>query len=222
MRDWPVSVVPNAIDTELYQPIDKALARKLLRINGEGPLVLFGAGGSNRDSRKGFDLLQLALDDLRGEIPGLQLVVLGECAPREPVDLGFPVHYAGQLHDDISLSLFYSAADVVVVPSRQETFSLVSAEAHACGTPVVAFDATALPGIIEHGKTGYLAKPFDAADLARGIQWVLEDTDRRKALGARSRQVAVERFSFPVVAEQYLGVYNAAVCAHEKDDGFPM
>jgi glycosyltransferase involved in cell wall biosynthesis len=126
------------------------------------------------------------------------------------VNLGFPIHYAGQLHDDISLRLFYSAADAVVVPSRQETFSLCGAEANACGTPVVAFEATALPDIVEHGKTGYLAKPFDAEDLARGIQWVLDDAVRRNILSIQSRQAAVERFSFPVVAEQYLQVYRAA------------
>lgn len=216
MQDWPVSVVPNAIDTESFQPIEKSLARKLLRINCEGPLLLFGAVGGARDSRKGFDLLHSALNHLRGEIEGLELVVLGELAPKEPVSLGFPVHYAGQLQDDISLCLFYSAADAVVVPSRQETFSLVSAEAHACGTPVVAFDATALPGIVEHKKTGYLVRPFDTEELARGIRWVLDGRERRALLSTQSRQAAVARFSYPVVAEQYLQVYNKVLGKEER------
>ncbi len=97
MRDWPVSVIPYAIDTEAWRPIDKTLARKILRLPSEGPLLLFGAMGGTRDPRKGFDLLKGALDRLRGEMPALELVVLGQSPPREIPDLGFPVHFAGQL-----------------------------------------------------------------------------------------------------------------------------
>ena len=212
MHDWPVSVVPNPIDTEAWRPVDKALARKILRLPAERPLLLFGAIGGTRDPRKGFDLLKSALDHLRGEIAELELVVFGQLAPRESVNLGFPIHYAGHLHDDISLCLLYNAADAVVVPSRQEAFGYVGAEAHACGTPVVTFDVSGLLDVVEHGKTGYLAKHFDTQDLARGIQWVLDDSKRHAMLSTQSRQAAVARFSYPVVAEQYLQVYNAAVC----------
>lgn len=216
MHDWPVSVVPNPIDTEVWQPIDKMLARRILRLPIEGPLVLFGALGGTRDPNKGFDLLKSALDRLRSEIAGLELVILGQLAPREPLNLGFPIHYAGHLHDGISRCLYYSAADAVVVPSRQDNLPNCGVEAHACGTPVVAFDVCGLPDIIEHGKTGYLVKPYDTEDLARGIQWVLDDAERLTMLGTQSRQAAVARFSFPVVAEQYLQVYKTAVRLHGR------
>lgn len=216
MKDWPASVVPNAIDTDVYKPIDQASARRILNLPDGAPLLLFGAMGGTRDPRKGFDLLKSAFDHLRGQMAGLELVAFGELAPKEPVDIGFPIHYTGHLHDDISLSLLYSAADAMLVPSRQESFSLCSAEAHACGTPVVAFDSSALPGIVEHKKNGYLAKPFDTEDLAKGIQWVLGDDERRGMLGTQSRQNAVTRFSYPVVAEQYLRVYNEAVYMQER------
>jgi glycosyltransferase involved in cell wall biosynthesis len=147
---------------------------------------------------------------------GLELVIIGQLAPKEPVNMGFPIHYAGHLHDDISLCLFYSAADAVVVPSRQDNLPNCGVEAHACGTPVVAFDVCGLPDIVEHGKTGYLAKPYDTEDLARGIQWVLDDAERRTMLGTQSRQTAVARFSFPVVAEQYLQVYKTAIRLHGR------
>ena len=210
MHDWCVSVIPNTIDTEVWRPIDKTLARRILRLPSEGRLLLFGAEGGTRDPRKGFDLLKSALDQLRGEMPGLELVVLGQCPPREPLDLGFPIHFAGDLHDDVSLCLHYSAADAVVVPSRQESFSNVCAEANACGTPAVVFNASALGNIVEHEKTGFLAKPFDTEDLARGIHWVMADAERRAALGFESRQAALARFSYPVVAEQYSQLYEKA------------
>ena len=208
MKDWPVSVVPNPIDTEAWQPIDKKLARRILRLPIDGPLLLFGAMGGTHYPIKGFDLLKSALDLLRGEMAGLELVVLGQLAPRDPLDLGFPTHYTGHLHDDISLCLFYSAADAVVVPSRLENLGNVGIEAHACGTPVVAFDIGGLPDIVEHEKTGYLAKHFDTEDLARGIRWVMDGAERRTMLGTQSRQAAVARYSYPVVAEQYLQIYK--------------
>jgi glycosyltransferase involved in cell wall biosynthesis len=208
MQKWPVTVVPNAIDTEAWRPIDKMLARRILRLPVEGSLLLFGAISGTCNPRKGFDLLKGALDHLRGEMAGLELVVLGQLAPREPLNLGFPVHYTGHLHDEISLCLHYSAADAVVVPSRQDNLPNVGVEAQACGAPVVAFDVCGLPDIVEHEKTGYLAQPFDTQDLASGIRWVLDGAERRALLSTQSRQAAVARFSYPVVAEQYLQVYK--------------
>jgi glycosyltransferase involved in cell wall biosynthesis len=208
MRDWSASVIPNAIDTEVWRPIDKAFARNILGLPAECPLLLFSAFGGTEDPRKGFDLLKGALDQLRSKIRGLELIVLGQSPPKKPLDLGFPIHFAGRLHDDVSLCLHYNAADAVVVPSRQESFSNVCAEAHACGTPAVVFNATALGNIVEHEVTGYLAKPFDTQDLAQGIIYVIADADRRAMLSAQSRQAAVSKFSYPVVAEQYLQLYE--------------
>lgn len=211
MRDWPVSVIPNPIDTECWQPLDRSLARELLGLPKDTPLLLFGAMGGGKDPRKGFDLLQQALRYLCGEVSGLQLVVFGELRPQEPPDLGFPIHFAGHLHDDLSLRVLYSAADVFVLPSRQDNLPNTGVEALACGTPVVAFDVCGLPDIVTHQETGYLARPFDPEDLAAGIQWVLADEARRSELSRRARQVAVERFSYPVVASQYLDAYRDAL-----------
>lgn len=215
MREWPVSVIPYAIDTEAWRPVDKQLARKILGLPVDSPLLIFGAIGGTRDPRKGFDLLKGALDHLRGEIQGLELVVLGQTPPMKPTDLGFPVHYAGHLHDDISMSLFYSAADALILPSRQDNLPNVGIEAQACGTPVVAFNACGLPDIVEHKETGYLAKAFDTQDLAEGIRWVLADTSRRARLSSQSRTAAVAKFSYPEVSEQYLRLYEKIARPHD-------
>jgi glycosyltransferase involved in cell wall biosynthesis len=215
MHDWPMTLIPHAIDTDAWWPIDKVLARRILCLPVEAPLLLFGAMLGTGDPRKGFALLKGALDHLRGEMAGLELIVLGQLAPREPLNLGFPIHYTGYLHDDISLCLYYSAADAVVVPSRQESFSNVCAEAQACGTPVVAFDASALTDIVEHQKSGYLAKPFDTEDLATGICWVLKGAERHAMLSTQSRQNMVARSSYASVAEQYLALYKN-VCLSQR------
>jgi len=213
MRDWPITVIPNAIDTNVWRPVDKTMARQLLHLPPDVPLLLFGAIGGTQDPHKGFDLLRAALNHLRGQLPGLELVVFGQLAPKEPVDMGFPVHYTGHLHDDVSLRLLYSAADVMVIPSRQDNLPNTGVESLACGTPVVAFDTCGLPDIVRHQQTGFLAKPFDDGDLAQGIQWILADPARHSELCTNARNDAVARFSCPVVSEQYIQVYNAAIVA---------
>jgi glycosyltransferase involved in cell wall biosynthesis len=138
----------------------------------------------------------------------MELVIFGQLAPRNPPDLGFPIHYTGHLHDDLSLRALYSAADALVVPSRQEAFGQTASESQACGTPVVAFDIGGLPDIVEHQRTGYLARAFDVEDMAAGIRWVLGAN-----LKQASRERAVARFSNAIVAEQYRSVYDQALSA---------
>ena len=212
MGEWSVSVVPNPLDTDRWRPIEQRLARELLGLPLDAPLLLFGAIGGGRDPRKGLDLLLAALEQLRAEpnLQGLQLVVFGQLAPREPPELGFPIHYTGHLHDDLSLRALYSAADLLVVPSRQDNLPNTGVEAHACGTPVVAFRTGGLPDIVDHQRTGYLAQPFDPPDLAAGISWVLADPSRRQALGHAARQRAVRLWNPAQMAELYEKVYRQA------------
>jgi glycosyltransferase involved in cell wall biosynthesis len=210
MRDWPVTVVPNCVDTDRWQPLEKTLARSLLGLPTGVPLLLFGAMGGSNDPRKGFDLLLDALRHLVGELKDLNLLVFGQLAPQQPTSLGFPVHYTGHLHDDLSLRALYSAADALVIPSRQDNLPNTGVEALACGTPVIAFDTCGLSDIIEHQHTGYLAKAFDTEDLAAGIAWVVTE-DQAECLGEQARKRAVTRFANSVVVEQYLNVYAQAL-----------
>ena len=208
MGDWPVTVIPNPIDTNLWQPVDKGLARQLLGLPQDVPLLLFGAGGGTGDPRKGFDLLTAALDHLRGEIDGLEMAVFGQGQPKEAIDLGFPVHYMGRLQDPLSLRVLYSAADAMVIPSRQDNLPNTGLEAHACGTPVIAFKVGGLPDIVDHFKTGYLATPFDTEDLARGVQWVLGDGNLRKALSRSACERALKLWSPQVISNLYYRLYE--------------
>lgn len=210
MRDWPVAVIPNPIDTERWYPFSKPLARELFRLPKDKRLLLFGTAGANSAPHKGFDLLQSALNNLRGH-PGIELVIFGELTPRVPPDLGFPVHYVGHLHDDLSMQMLYSAADLVIIPSRVDNLPNVGLEALACGLPIAAFDVCGLPDIATHEKTGYLAKPFDTNDLAHGIAWLLSDEKRLADMAEAARADAVSRFSYPVIASAYHALYEQVI-----------
>ena len=209
-RNYRVEVIPNAINTQRWKPLSQVLARKWLGLPLESKLVLFGAIGGSRDPRKGGDLLVQSLAKLRNT-DGVRLVVFGETNPEFPPHYGPPVHYLGHLHDDVSLAIAYSAADVMVVPSRQDNLPNTAVEAAACGVPVVAFRIGGLPDIVDHMQTGYLANPFDVDDLAQGVSWVLEEKERRMDLSANSRRKAEDLFSYPVVARRYRDLYEDAL-----------
>jgi glycosyltransferase involved in cell wall biosynthesis len=216
MANWPIHVVPNPIDLDVWYPADKIHARSLLGLPLDGPLVLFGAVGGTADYRKGADLLIKALDLIVSQIDTdylrtLRLMIFGQSKPEHTNDFAFPVHYSGKLYDDLSLRLLYSAADLFVVPSRQDNFPNTAVESHACGTPVVAFRTGGLPDIIDHHCTGALADPFDPASLSAEIKWVLEDPQRLRQLGVAARCRAETLWNEGRVAQLYSEVYQDAM-----------
>ena len=217
MSEWPIHVVPNALDLDVFRPIDQAAARKILGLPPDETLLLFGAFGS-LDPQKGFDRFVEVLGGLGGRINNLGAVLVGggedDPVPSIP---GVHVRSLGAIQDEVSLAMIYSAVDVVVVCSSQESLSQVATEAQACGTPVAAFDVTGLPDAVEHQKTGYLAQPFAVEDLATGIEWILASPDRQSRLADAARTRAVALWSENEVVSRYLEVYRTAIDEHDTD-----
>ncbi|EDX74541.1 glycosyl transferase, group 1 family protein [Coleofasciculus chthonoplastes PCC 7420] len=209
-KDRRVEVIANGLDPEQYKPIDKRLARELLKLPQDKQLLLFGAMGSTSDHRKGFHLLQPALQCLSQSENQYktELVVFGSSAPSPQPDFGFKAHYLGKLNDDISLALVYAAADVFVAPSVQDNLPNTVMEAIACGTPSIAFNIGGMPDMIEHQWNGYLAHPYDTKDLANGIAWVLQDEQRRQACSLRSRDMFEQNFTLDIQAKSYIKLYQ--------------
>ena len=98
-----------------------------------------------------------------------------------------------------------------MLPSRQDNLPNTGLEAHACGTPVVAFNTGGLPDIVADRVTGALAEPFEPASLASGIRWVLEGPQRRRALGSAARERAERLWAPARVAGLYAEVYGRAI-----------
>jgi glycosyltransferase involved in cell wall biosynthesis len=214
-RDWPITVIPNPVDLRIWAPVDQRVARSLLRLPPEVPLILFGALRGTADPRKGAGLLLEALHLLRGQVSGtrlerLELVIFGQSRPATPPALGFPIHFSGRLHDDVSLRLLYAAADLFVIPSLQDNLPNTGVEAHACGTPVVAFRTGGLGDIVEDGVTGELADPFVPASLAAAMRRVLEDPRRASPMRAAARARAERWWAPERVAALYAEVYARA------------
>jgi glycosyltransferase involved in cell wall biosynthesis len=204
-KNKPVTYLPNPIDTNIYKPLEKKIARDFLDLSYHAPIVLFGAMYPIHDINKGFHELAEALGSVTTK--HTEFMIFGAGQPLNDPALKLPAHYMGRLHDDISLRIVYSVADVMVVPSRQENLSNVIMESLACGTPVVAFNIGGNPDMIEHQQNGYLAEPFDPADLGRGIDWVLNHPNP-EVLSQNAREKVVREFDSKVIAKRYVDLYE--------------
>ena len=209
MRNWPLNVISYPIDTDFWKPISKKIMREQLNLPKGVPLLLFGAFDSEKDQRKGYDLLLSTLEHLKAhsKFNDVELVVFGQNKPKLQTKHAIPIHYMGKIYDDESLRSIYNASDVILIPSRQDNLPNIAVEAQACGIPVISFNVGGLPDIIEHRKTGYIAKAFEIEDLANGILWFLSHPDKEH-LNKDVREQAVLKFSQKKIAEEYLNIYK--------------
>lgn len=213
------TVIPNALDTDIYRPLDKAFARSALRLPLGRPVVTFGALGGSVDPRKGWDLLEAALRIVRERKPDTVCVVYGQSKPTVEPDVGLPIYWLGHVSDDVTLALIYSASDVFALPSRQENLPQAGTEAQACGCPVVAFNTTGMPDVVHDQRTGALVDPFNVTEYAEKIVQILSVADEAETYRLSSRSRAVEKWSNGVVARAYVNVFRKAIEGCSTIDG---
>ena len=203
-KKFDIRTISNNINTNDFIPIDKNIAKKILGLDTKKKVILVGSTNI-KDFYKGFGKFIEALDSLNTE--KYYLCFFGTFDQKLGKLLKFEYKSFGYLNDIISLRLLYSAADVFVSPSIMEAFGKTITESMSCGTPVVCFDATGPKDIVDHKSTGYLATPFDSADLAKGIEWVL-DAENYDELCTNARKKVLEKFDSKIVAKQYLKLYK--------------
>jgi glycosyltransferase involved in cell wall biosynthesis len=205
-------IIPLAVDTGTFRPLDRRLAREVLGLPRDARLVFCGALDIGQE-RKGLRPLLEALGHLRhgasaASAPPISLVTAGrhDFGAREA--LPFPHHHLGLLGDDRSLALAYQAADIFVSPSIEDAGPMMVSEALACGTPVAAFEVGSALDLVRPGETGALAALGDAAGLARAMGELLCDPARREVLGRDARALAERELAPAPVAARYLALYR--------------
>jgi glycosyltransferase involved in cell wall biosynthesis len=200
-----VRVIPIGVDTDVFRP------PSLPRVPGRVVAV-----SSSDSPMKGARVLLEAVAKL-GTERDVELVVVGRPKPDGPVaravdDLGIAgsVRFVAGLSDPALAELFGSA-EVAVVPSLYEGFSIPAVEAMACATPLVASRAGALPEVV--GDCAELVEPGNASELAATIGTLLDDSARRGRLGAAGRSRVEDRFTWRATAAATAEVYAEAVRA---------
>ena len=203
---FPVYVIPNCIDTDLYEPIDKADARKVLGLEADKKYLLFGAMHVMKDANKGFAYLQEALKQINNA--KVELLVYGTNDDMQSYNLPIPARSLGYINNDKIMALLYNAADVTIVPSLSENLSNTIMESLSCGTPVVAFNIGGNCDMIDHEQNGYLAAERDSEDLAKGIEWCLTN-NADGILSKNARKKVLDNYSIDIVSKQYKELYES-------------
>ena len=218
-RNVRVESIPNPIDIDVFYPIDKAKARQKFGLSEDKKYILFAAmrvdavGKGFAYFAEAMSMLEARLSNFEAErrpnrTSNIEIIVFGQAEASDFEALPFKVNILGRLSDLSTIAHAYSAASVFVIPSLEENLPNTIMESMACGTPAVGFDVGGIPEMIEHEKTGYLAKYKSAQDLAKGIHWTLFESDYQ-ALVHNSRQKVLDNYSEKVVAEKYKSVYES-------------
>ncbi len=202
LADVPVSVIPYGLDPNRFFPRDAEGVPPALGIPDDHRIVLFVA--SDTRARKGFDLLDNALSALGAE----KTTLLSVGGDEPELDSDLPHVHAGYVESDLLLSVFYSLADVFVIPSRQDNLPNTVLESMACGTPVVGFEVGGIPDMVRPGETGWLAEEGNVRSLRAAIERALSEQAKRERMSTRCREVVEDEYTLEVQATAYRHLYE--------------
>ncbi|MFM8316400.1 MAG: glycosyltransferase [Deltaproteobacteria bacterium] len=211
-----IEVIPNCLDMELFQPMEKTLAKKSLGLPLDKKTILFGAVNAIRTPYKGFNLLMEAVEILKqkNRLNEFHLVIFGES--EAPKNMPAPATFLGNLTHEKEIARVYQAADIFVTPSQQDNFPSTVLEAISSGVPTVAFHVGGIPEMVKHKEHGYIAKAFDVKDFAEGIEWVSDSDERLRKLSLNARNFALSSFSPKVVSKRYIELYSELISEGKK------
>lgn len=198
-----IEIIPNGIDPQLFISMDKKKARQKLGLPQGIILILFAAADLNSPS-KGGNILQESLKKIHNKNIGL--VTIGRNSEILQKYFKIPIFNLGFISPN-DTPLVYSSVDLVVHPSKAESFGMVVIEANACGVPVLAFSNSALNEIIKDGVNGWLVKENTGEALVDKLNIVLQDIPDN-LLSQSSRHFTEEHYSLERQAESYRRLFT--------------
>lgn len=202
-----IEVIYNWVDPERFQP-NKDPAYRARFAQPEEAIVLHVS--NFRAVKRPLDALRVFAGILE-RMPARLLMIGDGPLRQECIELADELEIAGRvqfLESTPSIEKFMSVADLLLVPSEQESFGLVALEAMASGVPVVASRVGGLPELVEEGKTGFLRPMGDIPAMLEASLEILTNRARRRAMGEAARARAIEHFRPEVVLPRYLEVYE--------------
>ena len=202
-----ISYLPLHINTKNWKKRDKKYSREVLGLDKNKKILLFGSATSVND-RKGFDFLIDLFN--KNKFENCILVIFG-LKPKNLSKLNIEYIYLGEYKDVSSLNLLYSAADLLLMPSKIEVFGLIGLESQACGTPVISFKDTGPEDYILNNVTGYLADFLDLEDFTNGINLILDNEERYSQMSNNCLKKIKEEFDDQIIVKKYIQLYKKII-----------
>ncbi|MCE9647368.1 MAG: glycosyltransferase [Chloroflexi bacterium] len=219
-NDRKLIVIPPGVDTSHFYPISSDEAKQYIGLKPENRMVLFVG---RIEPLKGVDTLiqAMACLDLQETLRPVHLAIIGGEPNATAQDMteemtrlqnlcdelcmGGMVVFLGKRGQD-TLPYYYSAAEVVVMPSLYESFGMVALEAMACGTPVIASEVGGLGYLVQNGMTGYTVPDRDPQALCDRLSSLLGDSELRMTMGRSAADYALG-YAWDKIAKQIVDVY---------------
>jgi D-inositol-3-phosphate glycosyltransferase len=222
-----ITIIPPGVDTGHFYPIPMDEAREYLGVDPDNKLVLFVG---RIEPLKGLDTLIKAISCQRtANLGQVTLAVIGGDPNVSPQEMTAEMTRIQKLCDDLcmgrmvvflgkraqeTLPYYYSAADVLVMPSHYESFGMVALEAMACGTPVIASQVGGLAFLVKDGETGFHVPDQDPEALCEKLLILLSNPYQRATMGLRAAENA-KNYAWANIAAQIVDVYKILVGGRE-------
>jgi N-acetyl-alpha-D-glucosaminyl L-malate synthase BshA len=206
-----VEVIPNFICATDYQRREDSEMKRQLAPNGEFLLVHVS---NFRAVKRPVDCVEI-FARVHRQIPKAKLILVGD-GPEVSA-----VHHRARQYDLLDFCEFVgkqpkivdyiSIADLVLLPSEQESFGLSALEAQACEVPVIATRIGGIPEVISDGETGFLSEIGNVEKMGEDALELLQDEDLRRKFGQRGRELAIARYSTDKIIPQYIEFYESVL-----------
>ena len=206
-KDKEIHHIPLNIDCSIWRKRDKNLAKEIFDIDTKKKVLLFGSATST-DDRKGFDFLIKLFKEKK--LNNYQLLIFGE-KPKNLKKLEVDYKYLGRIKDSHTLTLLYSLADILLMPSKIELFGQIGMEANACGTPAIIFENTGASDYIKHKFNGYISKYLDVEDFKQGIDYIINDENNYETISQNCQKYIKDNFNNESISSKFIEIYKKLI-----------
>ncbi|MCW8922217.1 MAG: glycosyltransferase [Gammaproteobacteria bacterium] len=223
-KNCPIHVIPNSIESDVFYPRDKKLAKTELGFDEDTVVLMVGAE-NNSEMRKGYqDLLSSLKKCLSNSYfkdmceSGKVLLTLIGYGGEEICNLPIPFKQYGHISDDAQLALIYSASDMYILTSLEDNLPNALLEAMACGTPVIGYDTGGIPDIVKHGVNGIVVERGNVDSLSVSILHLVDNRELREIYSKRAARLITKHYTQEVQAKMYTDLYEEILMAHRDID----
>jgi glycosyltransferase involved in cell wall biosynthesis len=211
MQGRAISQIPNTLETDIFEPIDKQSAKEQAGFAKDKFVFLSGFMPSRKDMHKGTSYLIESLELLKTRLgvkaDQIELVIFGNRNTEDMPDFPFKTSFLGKIDNDERLALCYAAADAFLIPSLEDNLPYTVMESLSCGTPVITFTTGGIPDMVKHEYNGYLAAYRSSENFTDGMEWIINHPDRLK-LQQQARQGIMDHFSEEIVSKKHIDLYK--------------